>query len=599
MYKFVIDTDSEKLSSVNVYADKDKTKRIAAPLDAVGRFAQTVEVAFIGSRKPSASDSLQLVVSWDGTIDSILQSSDETPQRAYIAHAGAPLDGEPDTWTFPVRFESAALEAALAKRSKITLRGAIVVENEAAGTHVEYHFSVGAAASIFAGAIADPQTAPIEFARVLRMSWADYQALDAIDPDVIYIVADAPGTDKLIENAIKNAGFVTPASIKSGIQTQSIMGYNGTQGRPTGNSLYLDGENMSLTSGGETIEFPTKPGTVALLSDLGGGSGEYATAEELAEEVNRAKAEEAGKVAYLSHTTGTATSQADGYGYRGTLRALGLYGGAVLIKSITITTRTGTNQNNNVALWARLLKVVDGAWVVAAQSKIARKWNEVGSNADLEFEMEPVEGVVPPSDDETIAIVWVNNKTAAATTSNGAISFQTNPIAGGLGGELPAAPTSGNTLSFSPVFKFRFAPLAGQDKLSERIAALEAKIAVIEAALSVATLSFPTGMSDYEVPYLTQHGTLVTVGTLPAASAGYVIHVLGVNRETLNATCEADWVSNVQTQASVFWDENTNKGCILFDVAQNYDAAPRSTTITLTSSALNEVYTIQITQAGA
>ena len=32
MYKFVIDTDSEKLSSVNVYADKDKTKRIAAPL---------------------------------------------------------------------------------------------------------------------------------------------------------------------------------------------------------------------------------------------------------------------------------------------------------------------------------------------------------------------------------------------------------------------------------------------------------------------------------------------------------------------------------------------------------------------------------------
>ena len=141
--------------------------------------------------------------------------------------------------------------------------------------------------------------------------------------------------------------------------------------------------------------------------------------------------------------------------------------------------------------------------------------------------------------------------------------------------------------------------MAGQDKLSERIAALEAKIAVLEAALNVATLSFPTGMSDYEVPSVTQHGTLVTAGTLPAASAGYVIHVLGVNRETLNATCEADWVSNVQTQASVFWDENTNKGCILFDVAQNYDAAPRSTTITLTSSVLNEVYTIQITQAGA
>ena len=101
--------------------------------------------------------------------------------------------------------------------------------------------------------------------------------------------------------------------------------------------------------------------------------------------------------------------------------------------------------------------------------------------------------------------------------------------------------------------------MAGQDKLSERIAALEAKIAVLEAALNVATLSFTTGQSDYEVPYVTQHGTLVTVGTLPAASAGYVIHVLGVNRETLNATCERpDWVSNVQTQASVFWDNNAD-----------------------------------------
>ena len=598
MYKFVIDTDSEKLSSVNVYADKDKTKRIAAPLDAVGRFAQTVEVAFIGSRKPSASDSLQLVVSWDGTIDSILQSSDEAPQRAYIAHAGTPLEGEADTWTFPVRFESAALEAALAKRSKITLRGAIVVENDAAGTHVEYHFSVGAAASIFAGAIADPQTAPIEFARILRMSWADYQALDAIDPDVIYIVADAPGTDELIKDAIKNAGFATPESIKSGIQTQSVMGYNGTQGKPTGNALYLDGENLSATSGGHAIDFPTKPGTVALLSDLEGEGGEYATAEELTAEVNRAKREESTKVPLLSHTSGTPDNNFNGYGYRGTLRNLGLYGESVVIGSLSIITRPSGNQNAGTDLWARILKAVDGQWIVASQSKAPRTWDDVPAGTELEFEMAAVEGVSPPSADEEIAIVWVNDPDAAANISNGTLSFRSiGTIAGAIGSPVTSAPTiSSNISSFSPVLKFRFVPLAGRNGAAERLAVLEAKVATLEAALNVATLSFPTMQTGYEVPSVTQHGTLVTVGTLPTAGGSYVIHVLGVNRETLSATCEADWVSNVQTQASVFWDENTNKGCILFDVAPNDDPAPRSATITLTSSALNEVYTIQISQ---
>lgn len=598
MYKFVIDTDSEKLSSVNVYADKDKTKRIAAPLDAVGRFAQTVEVAFIGSRKPSASDSLQLVVSWDGTIDSILQSSDEAPQRAYIAHTGTPLEGEADTWTFPVRFESAALEAALAKRSKITLRGAIVVEDEAAGTHVEYHFSVGAAASIFAGAIADPQAAPIEFARILRTSWADYQALDAIDPDVIYIVADAPGTDELIKDAIKNAGFATPESIKSGIQTQSVMGYNGTQGKPTGNALYLDGENMSATSGGHVIDFPTKPGTVALLSDLEGEGGEYATAEELTAEVNRAKREESTKVPLLSHTSGTPDNNFNGYGYRGTLRNLGLYGESVVIGSLSIITRPSGNQNAGTDLWARILKAVDGQWIVASQSKAPRTWDDVPAGTELEFEMAAVEGVSPPSADEEIAIVWVNNPDAAANISNGTLSFRSiSTIAGAIGSPVTSAPTiSSNISSFSPVLKFRFVPLAGRNGAAERLAVLEAKVATLEAALNVATLSFPTMQTGYEVPSVTQHGTLVTVGTLPTAGGSYVIHVLGVNRETLNATCEADWVSNVQTQASVFWDENTNKGCILFDVAPNYDPSPRSATITLTSSALNEVYTIQISQ---
>ncbi len=331
------------------------------------------------------------------------------------------------------------------------------------------------------------------------------------------------------------------------------------------------------------------------------GDIEYATTLQLGDEIARAKREESTKVPLLSHTSGTPDNNFNGYGYRGTLRNLGLYGESVVIGSLSIITRPSGNQNAGTDLWARILKAVDGQWIVASQSKAPRTWDDVPAGTELEFEMEAVEGVSPPSADEEIAIVWVNNPAAAANISNGPLSFRSiGTIAGAMGFPVTSAPTiSSNISSFSPVLKLRFVPLAGRNGAAERLAVLEAKIATLEAALNVATLSFPTGMSDHEVPSVTQHGTLVTAGTLPASSAAYVIHVLGVNRETLNATCEVDWVSNVQTQASVFWDENTNKGCILFDVAQNYDATPRSTTITLTSSALNEVYTIQITQAGA
>lgn len=434
MYKFVIDTDSEKLSSVNVYADKDKTKRIAAPLDAVGRFAQTVEVAFIGSRKPTAADTLQLVVSWDGTIDSILQSSDEAPQRAYIAHAGTPLEGDADTWTFPVRFESAALEAALAKRSKITLRGAVVVENEAAGTHVEYHFSVGAAASIFAGALADPQTAPVEFARVQRMSWADYQTLGTIDPDVIYVVADAP-------DAITMHVADTDA-----------------------HKELFDKVNENI----KKIEQQCSESESTLCT----------------------------KVPLLETVPPAGNNNANGYGYVGTLRNLSAFGGSVLVSRISVFTRiNGYIENGDAAVWARILKIVDGAWVVAAQSANSAKWNDYGFNAEIPFEMQAVPGIPPPSADETIAIVFVNSASAAAGTSNGLLSFRTVSLNGGIGNALNAPDNLNAGNSWSPRMKLRFAPLAGTEQYAPADA-LDLLTASVRGKANTATTLAGYGITD-------------------------------------------------------------------------------------------------------
>lgn len=393
MYNFVIDTDSEKLSSVSIYTDKEKTKRLAAPLDAVGRFAQSVKVAFIGSRKPTAADTLRLVVSWDGLVDNILQSSDSEALRAYIAQAGTPDVSEPDTWTFPVRFESAALEAALAQRSKITLRGAVVVENEAAGTHVEYHFAVGAVASIFAGAAADPQTAPIEFARVKRLSWAEYQALETPESNVLYYVEDAPS---------------------------------------------------------ETTQHAEDPGAHQALFDAS-----RAAAEARAQSLERA-------IPLLETVPVAGDNNADAFGYLGTLRALGAFGDAVDVRRLCVYSRSsGTIASGSIAVWARILKIENDTWTVAAQSENSVKWNDYGLNAEIPFEMVPVAGITPPNADEAVAIVFVNDPAAAAGTSNGRLSFRTVSLHGGLQHALNAPDNLNAGQAWSPRMKLRFAPLAG------------------------------------------------------------------------------------------------------------------------------------------
>lgn len=316
--------------------------------------------------------------------------------------------------------------------------------------------------------------------------------------------------DEFGEHVGDLSAYPTFTDIRTGMQTQSILGYNEQEEKQTGNAIYMNGGNVELVSGGHFIDVPAKPGTVAMLSDIDAkiasvyrykgsvateselptadnivgdvynvsetgenfawdgskwdslkGDVEYATTLQLSDEVARAKAAEANKVSLISHVTGTPNNEFDGYGYRGTLRNLGLFGGAVVVSSLGIVTRTGTNQNANVALWARILKVVNGAWVIAAQSKTSRKWNEVSVGSVLEFEMEHVAGVTPPRDDEAIAIVWVNNANAAATASNGALSFRTTSISGGVTGEIPSSPTSGTLMSYSPVFHFKYAPFAG------------------------------------------------------------------------------------------------------------------------------------------
>ena len=181
-----------------------------------------------------------------------------------------------------------------------------------------------------------------------------------------------------------------------------------------------------------------------------------------------------GKVSSLRTAPAAPSNNADCYGYRGTLRALGATGEAVVVGRVAVLTRASGNQNASVSLWARLLRNVNGAWVVAAQAKTPRKWSDVRAGSELAWEMASIDGVAPPSADEEIAIVWVNNSEAGASTSNGSLSFQTIDLAGGLQYELPASPTiSSSRAAWSPRIVLDYAPFSSGDNSGEGSVTME------------------------------------------------------------------------------------------------------------------------------
>lgn len=291
--------------------------------------------------------------------------------------------------------------------------------------------------------------------------------------------------------------YFTKIDIRTGVQTQSILGYDVEKGKITGNGMYLDGDTLELRSGDETVNIPAKSGTVALIEDIESNNGNVWTVPQavdaslgankfvirdgdtiheleipkaygtlaLKSDVDSVKTEAELKVQLLKNNPPQVNNNANSYGYRGTLRSLGAFGDAVVVGKLSVLTRDGYNENANVSLWARILKAVDGQWVVAAQSKKSRKWNDVSAGSELTWEMEAVAGVTPPSADEEIAIVWVNSKTATAQTSNGSLSFKTVPVSGGLNFELTNVPTTTSSLaSWCPWIGLAFAPMCGEKR---------------------------------------------------------------------------------------------------------------------------------------
>lgn len=255
-------------------------------------------------------------------------------------------------------------------------------------------------------------------------------------------------------------------------------------------------------------------------------------------------------------TLGAASNNANGYGYRGPLSRLGVYGEAVVIRRLAIATRASGNLNTTAPLWARVVRNVDGAWVVCAQAKEPRRWDEVTPGSELVWEMKPVPGVRPPSADESVAIVWVDDPDAPASQSDGQVSWLTVSVAGGLGVALPTVPTTSSPIkSWSPRIEIDFTAVTKALTVDTSLSSTSTNPVqnrAVKASLDGKASKYEFNSDNTTIPYVKAYGTSM--------------HSL---RTVFNANNEADnWAEKFDNAKLTFewWHQYNNVKEDSFDV---------------------------------
>lgn len=359
-----------------------------------------------------------------GRYDDVLVVSAEATEAGTETAKGVPFELKPT-------FDAVTIDAALAANAVNTddLESAAFI-SEFAWENAEAEVTATRTITtkivnnvIRKGDASESDLPPAQYTAIMavKISWADYCALPVKREDVLYFIPDAPS----------------------------------------------EVEAHNADADAHKAQFDA-------IRELIGGKANAAKIAALEAEVSQ-------KVPLLETVPADGNNNANGFGYVGTLRNLGAFGGAVLVSRLSVFTRSNnTFSNGGTAVWARILKIVDGAWVVAAQSKSSAKWDDYTLNAEIPFEMQAIPGVVPPSADETIAIVFVNSETAEAGASNGTLSFRTVTLQGGIGNQLNAPDNLNAGNSWSPRIKLRFAAMSGDKQLATK-AEFDALVTRVEA----------------------------------------------------------------------------------------------------------------------
>lgn len=155
-------------------------------------------------------------------------------------------------------------------------------------------------------------------------------------------------------------------------------------------------------------------------------------------------------------------SNANLFGWTGTLSTLGIVGATAKITSITLYRRAGACPNGGATTYLRVLKQVGSAWVVASQSENSIVFDSFQEDGQMTFNMQEIENVSPLKSSDTVAIVCVHDPNAEAHTSvyKGFKADNTTTfIKGGLSTALSSDATKIYTVAYSPVMDIEYVPI--------------------------------------------------------------------------------------------------------------------------------------------
>ncbi len=185
------------------------------------------------------------------------------------------------------------------------------------------------------------------------------------------------------------------------------------------------------------------------------------------------------------------TQQGNYIGYLGTLESLGCPATAYIFPTeISLYRRGSSSTNGGNAMFLRILRIVDGAWIVAFESVNTVKANDFSENEAMTWTLRNKDGRGPIPSDEQIAIVQVGSNTFAAHATS---TFGCK-VVGTTDAPLPGAITSNPTedatvlpatdATYRPaidVAYFRTVPLGETiSGILSRLEALEAEHATTE-----------------------------------------------------------------------------------------------------------------------
>ena len=248
---------------------------------------------------------------------------------------------------------------------------------------------------------------------------------------------------------ILTENYFTKSDIRSGVQTQTVFGYDPLTGEDTKNAMYLTGNTITVMIDGKEIAFPVEAGTLALKSDLDGKANvehihQIENVQNLPQTIGvienmlnkKANKTDLENVAETKQDRYTVAEMSNNVGDKdpnnedsiGTLDHLncvyqicrladwGFNGTAVKLSKLTLFRRGSTAPNGDAHMWCRILRWDGSAWYVAYQSAIYVVHGSYTRNGQrIEMAMAHKGGSQFIPTDEKVVVCFTDAEDAPAT----------------------------------------------------------------------------------------------------------------------------------------------------------------------------------------